>query len=356
MEETTAVWFYPGSSRQASARLRVAAGNIYIENAHNEKYCVALNRVQVSPRLANVPRRLTLPDGALISVDDNDFIDRAFGSVLARHKARVWLPRVGWLLLPLVFAAVIYTVYGRGLPSVSEYIAYRIPPQYIQSLSTELYDNLQQTDYIYPSRLSDEARARARRLFAAVAADYPAADITLSMRLHHLSWRQKATGAGNANAFALPGGEIILTDALLRRLSDEEIQTVIAHEIGHVRLRHGLRLLVQTSGTAALASFLLGDYSGLMAIPLLLVHLSYSRDFEREADCFAYDYLRRHRLSPRLLEQALMRIEGTTRAEAETNTAATPPADSTAPWNELLILLSSHPATGERGQPDKYCR
>ena len=48
------------------------------------------------------------------------------------------------------------------------------------------------------------------------------------------------------NAFALPGGQIFITDALLRRLETEgQLAGVLGHEIGHVVARHSAQRMAK---------------------------------------------------------------------------------------------------------------
>jgi Zn-dependent protease with chaperone function len=62
------------------------------------------------------------------------------------------------------------------------------------------------------------------------------------------------------NAFALPGGRIYLLSALLERAeSADEMAGVLAHEMGHVAHRDGLRTLIQNGGTSFLLGLLFGD-------------------------------------------------------------------------------------------------
>ena len=53
-----------------------------------------------------------------------------------------------------------------------------------------------------------------------------------------------------ANAFALPGGTVVMTDAIVQAaadkgISDDALVGVLAHEIGHVVHRHGMRMVVE---------------------------------------------------------------------------------------------------------------
>ena len=91
------------------------------------------------------------------------------------------------------------------------------------------------------------------------------------------------------NAFALPGGQVVIhSELILQAESAEELLGVVAHEIAHVELQHGLRNVIGAAGLYATATFFLGDATGLLAMlstagPYLL-NQTYSRKFETEAD------------------------------------------------------------------------
>ncbi|NVO14899.1 MAG: M48 family metallopeptidase [Rhodoplanes sp.] len=90
------------------------------------------------------------------------------------------------------------------------------------------------------------------------------------------------------NAITLPGGRIYLFDGLLQIARDpDEVAGVLAHEIGHVRARDGLRAMIQTGGSSYLLGLLFGDVTGGSAVIFatrLLVDGSHSREAERAAD------------------------------------------------------------------------
>lgn len=93
------------------------------------------------------------------------------------------------------------------------------------------------------------------------------------------------------NAFALPGGYIILFDGLLRDAgSAEAVAGVLAHEIGHVAARDPTRLALRSAGSVGVLGLLFGDFAGGAFILLLTEHLiraSYSRQAEADADAYA---------------------------------------------------------------------
>lgn len=107
------------------------------------------------------------------------------------------------------------------------------------------------------------------------------------------------------NAFALPGGYIgINAGLILKAKSQHQLASVMAHEIAHVRLRHGIKLVEKSQSTGntvlltILAGLLAGGGSDLGAA---LVYggaasgqqamINYTRDFEYEADRLGIDLL-----------------------------------------------------------------
>ncbi|OQX01878.1 MAG: hypothetical protein BWK80_59050 [Desulfobacteraceae bacterium IS3] len=143
------------------------------------------------------------------------------------------------------------------------------------------------------------------------------------------------------NAFALPGGHIVLnTGLLLTANSAEEVIGVLAHEAAHITLQHGLRQLIGTAGLYALVQTFFGDTGGLMAVFInngtFLLTQKYSRDYEREADDRGWEYLIEANLDPRGMIAFFDRL-----SEEQKKDALNRVGDS-------LNFLSTHPATTER--------
>lgn len=91
------------------------------------------------------------------------------------------------------------------------------------------------------------------------------------------------------NAFALPGGNIVIYTGLIRSAeTPEQVAAVVAHEMAHVTLRHGLQRIGQSLGVWAGLSLLIGDVSGLLGAGVDLFQTAsinqYSREHENEAD------------------------------------------------------------------------
>ena len=143
------------------------------------------------------------------------------------------------------------------------------------------------------------------------------------------------------NAFALPGGHIVLnTGLILSAESAEDILGVLAHEAAHVTLQHGLRQLIGSAGIYALAQAFFGDATGLMAVMVengaFLLTRKYSRDYERDADDTGWRYLVNAGINPRGMTDFFTKL-----LEKEQESLPSRVGDA-------LNFLSTHPATRER--------
>ncbi len=98
------------------------------------------------------------------------------------------------------------------------------------------------------------------------------------------------------NAFAIPGGVVFVHSGALDQIKSlPELLALLGHENGHVIKRHAIRSLVRSVGLYAIVGFFVGDVGALSALVLenaqTIQNLSYSRDFEREADAAAFEFL-----------------------------------------------------------------
>ena len=101
------------------------------------------------------------------------------------------------------------------------------------------------------------------------------------------------------NAFAVPGGQIVLTKGLIDKAeSPDEVAGVLAHEMGHGIELHPETGIIRNIGLAAAVEVMMGGTGGGLAnVGLMLAQLGYSRNAEREADRHALELLEgsRHR-------------------------------------------------------------
>ncbi len=80
-----------------------------------------------------------------------------------------------------------------------------------------------------------------------------------------------------ANAFALPGGTVVMTGrhrpgAADKGIGDDALVGVLAHEIGHVVHRHGMRMVVEQGVLNIGLGLALGDVSGVVSSGATLLH------------------------------------------------------------------------------------
>lgn len=104
------------------------------------------------------------------------------------------------------------------------------------------------------------------------------------------------------NAFALPGGQVVIMRGLLDKAdSAEEVAGVLAHEFGHVAARDPMRLTLRAAGSAGILSLVLGDATGGTVIALAadqVLSASHTRAAEANADIFALERLKEAKISP----------------------------------------------------------
>ncbi len=283
--------------------------------------------LRVSEPMGSAPRLLRFADGAHCAVRDHAGLDVLLAA--AGHRD-TWVVRLQarwhWAVAALlVSVASVVAAYLWGLPALAGALASVTPDSVVRQLGRHSLATLDEA-VLAPSSL-DAARQQALiRRFADLA---PPGETRPGYRILFRDGRRVG-----ANALALPDGTLIVTDQLVKLADDDaQIMAVLAHELGHVRHRHGLRLLIQTSVVGLVMAWYIGDVSSLAAgLPTLLLQAGYSRAHEREADRYAAELLRHNGLSPHLLADMLDKLEA---AHGD---------------GELrgLGYLSSHPANRER--------
>ncbi len=105
------------------------------------------------------------------------------------------------------------------------------------------------------------------------------------------------------NAFALPGGHIVVYTELLDNMkSYKELAGLLGHEVGHVKHRHTTKHIFRSFSGYLLISMFLGDFSGITASLLdnanQINQLSYSRNLETEADLSGFETLGHNHIDP----------------------------------------------------------
>lgn len=294
-----------------------------------DRYRYALEELAISPRLAGQPAVVDMPDGGRLEVDDAAAFYAAIAAPDARgkdweHRLEAYWSRI--LAAVVVTGVLAWFGINYGVPLLARTAA-AVTPIELDSAIGEQGLEMLDDGLFAPSRLSTDRRSELREVFDGVV------DAVGDEHSYRLEFR-----VGNQlgpNAIALPSGIVVMTDEMVALAQhDDELAAVMAHEVGHARHRHALRALIQNSVVAGLLFLLLGDPSGATAIaagiPTLLIERGYSREFEREADDVAFEYLAARGIPDHRFMDLMLRLE----AEV---------GDTDAPnW------LSTHPRAGDR--------
>lgn len=325
--------YYDGrSSRRHAVELEVEGGWIVLRG-----YGVArrepLAAVRLSERLGRGPRLLWFADGAYCEVLDHDALEAALAGTgyrlgLVERLQHSW--RAALLALLLCVAAAV-AAYRWGLPYAAQFIAWRTPPAVSHQLGRSMLQGLDGT-LLKTSTLDQARRKTLSEGFASLhppggADPAPVIEFRSSPKI-------------GANAFALPDGSVVLLDQLVALAkNDDEIYAVLAHELGHVHYRHGLRLLLQGSVVGLAMTAWFGDVSTLLAVATTApLQARYSRAFETQADDYAAQMLLANGIAPSHLADLLERLQQQRRQKSGNQQED----------GDVESYLSSHPPTAER--------
>lgn len=343
-------WFDGRSSRGRDVLIALEAGRggpalrlHVLDQAHAASRSFAHNEVGWPPQwsASGAPQRITV---ALAEHGSLEIAQpQAWQEALAAAGARPGLAQrmqTRWptLLGGLAAAAIgLMLFYRYGTPWAAAQLTRHVPLAWELSLSQQAMAQADQR-WLKPSRLDAQRRAELRAQFTALLTRldpqikrYPA-----YAPRYELHFRR---GLG-PNAFALPGGYVVMTDELVelaakQGLSDDALLGVLAHEIGHVEHRHGTRLVVEQGVLNAGLGLALGDVSSVVSMAgTLLTGLAYRRQHETESDCFAL---------------ALMaRAQRPTAPMAELLSSLAQQKEPARQDGALSDWLSTHPATPQR--------
>lgn len=143
--------------------------------------------------------------------------------------------------------------------------------------------------------------------------------------------------ADDINAYALPGGNIVVNSKLVKEAKDDdELAGVLGHEIGHVKKRHSLKAALRNAGVWVCVSFIMGapsqDQLNLIGAMLNLEDLQFSRHQETEADDVSVELTSASGYKPEGIISFFKRVE---KEDPLSN-------------GKALSMLSTHPMPAER--------
>ena len=240
------------------------------------------------------------------------------------EKQKQWSAIIAAVVLGL--SVTVYKIYTTLIPSAAEYIANKIPNEIYKKIGESSLISFDSSEFS-KSKLTPAKQAEVQKQYneLLVALNLPIELYTL----HFRSWK------GQVNAMALMDKSVVVTDSLINTLhSKQQIQSILLHEIGHIEHNHLMENTLRVSLFYISLSFIFGDIS--LVSDLLIegstmnVKLSYSRDFELEADLFS--------------AEKLTELYGNSDALLEVFTIF----ESNAPQDHELQWLHTHPSFNKR--------
>ena len=305
----TGFWFEPDSSRRHDSTVQVddSAYRLHLDGEVIRKGL--LQELEVSDRIGDMPRRLTWPDGAQFETANNDAVDEALCA--GGHKASQWSllhgleSHWGWVATALLVTVLVsYLGIRYGLPAASESIARKLPASVNKVVSEQALDALDRIAFA-ESKSSAERQAEVQRQFDALVETLPDAGVDFTLHFRRMG--------DIPNAMALPGGDVVVTDAFLELIEHpDELDSVLLHEIGHVLEYHGMTQVIRASAVSVIAALAFGDLSAVgevaTGVPIFMMQNSYSQRAESEADDYAFARMHKLGKDPKHFADIILRL------------------------------------------------
>lgn len=334
MKLSIQAYYYDGKTAQRQLVTLIMVLDQLEIHANNFKVIKKLNTVSISPRFGNAPRLLYFKEGGHCEINDHVIFDEWIITSPLKSNSILSKLENSWpyaLVSFFIFVVLYISAYKWGVPYIANIAAHNISNAAAKLLDTQLLTTFHDYDLIEESWLNYKRKEVITEKFKKLqfGTEKPEYDLKFF-------WSKKI----GANAFALPGGTIVITDQLIDLCrNDEEIIAVLLHELGHVKEKHSMRQLLQST-VVGLAIFLyLGDTSTLLTSAYtILLENNYSREFELSADHYAAQILKNNNLSPTILGNILDKIDKSYIGEEKNEDKI----------NQILGLFSTHPETSER--------
>ncbi len=318
--------FYDGRSALShEADVTLESGGLHIRTSDQDLVWriedliadVEGDQVRVSSRRGRDARLILTVDewGPLIG-------DRMAGRLRGRRRREVWL--VGGLTAAAV--AVVLFVFV-GVPILSGPVA-RATPVDMEERMGENFDA--QVGAIFPTCGNEEGQRILQALGDRIAAQ---ADTPFDVRV-------RAVEAPMVNAFALPGGRVLITDDMIAEADGpDELAAVISHEVAHVEMRHVMQAVWRDLGIGMLLDLVVGGGTGAGQQAVILAgqasDLTYSREAELAADARGQVLLHAAGLSSLGMESFFERIAR---------------AEGAGRLSEAVEFMNSHPDSNRRSR------
>jgi len=301
--------YLSGQSKSLPAVLKGFDGGFWLRS-NSEEINLELRRDEmvIQAPVGSLPYKILLAEGHLFEAENNQETKK-FLEFCQKPNAESWLSyleqkKTVILVGIIILAGLVITVPKYGLPWMGDQVAHWIPQSWLMMAGDETLEILDES-FFSPSELAPQDQDQFTKEFNRMAS------LVLKDQTARLVFRQSEEIG--PNAFALPGGLVVLTDELVEIAEDRAgVIGVLAHELGHVQLKHPARRLVRSLMALALVSLIFDDAATfaeeLAAISGSLISLAYTREFEEEADRAGKEILIGAGLSPIPLADLLQKL------------------------------------------------
>ncbi|NAW69462.1 M48 family metalloprotease [Vibrio sp. V27_P1S3P104] len=275
--------FPPRSAMRHEAVLDLSQPSILVLHVNGEVFNAEHNCVAISDSVGQLPVRISFPNGWV-------FVTEPCLSLTqwrSHHKKSSFVASMegsipAWILSALICLGVIVGGYYYLLPWGSKHIAERLPDSLSVAVGEQVLASLDLQ--FAPSDLPIDQQQEIRRRVAQWVTVLPELPNKINVEFRSLP--------EVANAFALPGGTIVLLDDLVALAqTQQQLDGIILHEIGHVYHRHMMTRVVHSTILSVAVSLITGESSGIVdnlaGVGVFIASNGQSREAERQADQYA---------------------------------------------------------------------
>ncbi len=343
-------WYDKGGAAQVPAVLHLVGERYKLDIEGRASIFVDLEYIKVSDRLGNVERKLTFQDGSVFATHDNDAVDKLFNSrSKISNLIHVFESHLGLVAVALILTIISSISFFKwGIPWISTKIAHALPQETNEFIAANTLEFLD--DYIFEeSKLDSETMENIREHFKSKVIPLEENHVSINYTLHFRDWSEGEFGI--PNALALPSGDIVLTDEFVRLCeTQDEMDSVLLHEMGHVVHRHSLEMVIEATLITTAIMLVTGDNNGIADLGIglgsLLVSTHYSRNHETEADKYAFGLMLKAKIDPNSFSSILSRITKSIDGMGSVDEEEIDPKNNDD--NGLWDYLSTHPSTEAR--------
>jgi beta-barrel assembly-enhancing protease len=221
-----------------------------------------------------------------LAIDNLDFINelntfRSEKKYFSTYEKLINLGFKKHLFIAASISLIIIAIYIFALPWIGEKSAALIPESFDNEISITSFDSIHKD------------KTTQLNLFA------KKIDLNNSKKLKFI-----VIQSPEINAFAMPDGTIVVYTGIIESMENyEEMVALLGHEAAHVNNRHAIKMMCRNLAGYLFISAVLGDVNGVASVLIdnanTLRSLSFSREFETEADMDGLSIMIKNKVNPK---------------------------------------------------------